>query len=151
MDKKDGKKMIYTNMTKKALKLCYDAHKDQLDKSGMPYVFHPFHLAEQMDDEITTIVALLHDIIEDSKYTLEDIEQMGFSKEAIQAIDVLTHKPEDTYMEYIEKVATNKIAKIVKLADLEHNSDKTRLDYLTEKDLHRLEKYAVARGMLSGE
>lgn len=63
--------MIYTPKTKKALKLCFDAHKDQVDKSGIPYVFHPFHLAEQMETEETTIVALLHDVIEDTSYTLE--------------------------------------------------------------------------------
>ena len=63
--------MIYTPETKKALRLCFDAHKDQVDKSGIPYVFHPFHLAEQMETEETTIVALLHDVIEDTSYTLE--------------------------------------------------------------------------------
>ena len=70
--------MIYTEMTKKALKLCFEAHKEQIDKSGMPYVFHPFHLAEQMQDEETTIVALLHDVIEDTDYTLDDLRKMGF-------------------------------------------------------------------------
>lgn len=57
--------MIYTDKTKKAMKLCFEAHKDQLDKSGMPYVFHPFHVAEQMSDEVTTIVALLYDVVEE--------------------------------------------------------------------------------------
>ena len=70
--------MIYTEMTKKALKLCFEAHKEQSDKSGMPYVFHPFHLAEQMQDEESTIVALLHDVIEDTEYTLDDLRKMGF-------------------------------------------------------------------------
>ena len=70
--------MIYTEKTKKALKLCFEAHKDQTDKSGLPYVFHPFHLAEQMPDEDTTIVALLHDVVEDTDYTLDDLRRMGF-------------------------------------------------------------------------
>ena len=78
--------MIYTNMTKLALEICFDAHKDQIDKSGMPYVFHPFHLAEQMTDENTTIVALLHDVIEDTDYTLEDLRKMGFNEQIISAI-----------------------------------------------------------------
>ena len=73
--------MIYTPATKKAMKLCFEAHKDQADKSGMPYVFHPFHVAEQMQDEKTTIVALLHDVIEDTSYTLQDLQNMGFDKE----------------------------------------------------------------------
>ena len=67
-------------MTKKALKLCFDAHKSQTDKGGMPYVFHPFHLAEQMNDESTTIVALLHDIVEDTDYTLDNLLALGFDK-----------------------------------------------------------------------
>ena len=58
--------MIYTDLTKKALKFCFEAHKNQYDKSGMPYVFHPFHLAEQMTTEETTVVALLHDVVEDT-------------------------------------------------------------------------------------
>ena len=70
--------MIYTNLTKKALKLSFDVHKEQVDKSGLPYVFHPFHLAEQMETEDTTIVALLHDVVEDSDLTLDDLRQERF-------------------------------------------------------------------------
>lgn len=140
--------MIYTDLTKKALKVCFDAHKNQLDKSGMPYVFHPFHVAEQMGDEISTIVALLHDVVEDSKYTLDDLNEMGFPKIALDAIEILTHKKEEPYMEYISRVACNEIASKVKLADLEHNSDLTRLDEITDKDLQRYEKYKVAKEML---
>ena len=77
--------MIYTPLTKIALKLCFAAHRDQMDKSDMPYVFHPFHLAEQMQDEETTIVALLHDVIEDTDYTIEDLRQMGFSERVLSA------------------------------------------------------------------
>ena len=84
--------MIYTQQTKKALKLCFEAHKDQMDKSGMPYVFHPFHLAEQMTDEITTIVALLHDVVEDTDFTLDDLQAMGFPTEAIYALRLLTDR-----------------------------------------------------------
>ena len=70
--------MLYTDLTKRALKLCFAAHRDQTDKSGLPYVFHPFHLAEQMPDELTTVVALLHDVVEDTPYTLEDLAKLGF-------------------------------------------------------------------------
>ena len=83
--------MIYTPMTKIALKLCFEAHKNQIDKSGMPYVFHPFHLAEQMTDEKTTVVALLHDVIEDTEYTLNDLKDMGFTDDVISAIALMTH------------------------------------------------------------
>ena len=83
--------MIYTPLTKKAMKLCFEAHKDQTDKSGVPYVFHPFHVAEQMPDENTTVVALLHDVIEDTSYTLDDLRAMGFSEEVLEALALMTH------------------------------------------------------------
>lgn len=142
--------MIYTCMTKKALKLCFEAHKDQLDKSGMPYVFHPFHLAEQMTDEDTTVVALLHDVVEDTDYTLDDLRVMGFNEKVIEAIGLMTHAEGVPYMEYVAKIKENPIAKAVKLADLIHNSDSSRLDNITEKDMVRREKYKNAIEFLYG-
>ena len=133
--------MIYTGLTKKALKLCFEAHKEQTDKSSMPYVFHPFHLAEQMTDEETTVVALLHDVIEDTTTTFEDLEKQGFSGEIINALKLLTHDKNIPYMEYVGEIKKNKIATEVKLADLRHNSDLTRLNVVDEKALKRKEKY----------
>ncbi len=144
--------MIYTDKTKRALKLCFKAHKDQLDKSGLPYVFHPFHLAEQMDDEDSTIVALLHDVAEDSNYTLKDIRGMGFGKDVMDALTLLTHDESEDYMSYVKKIAGNPLARKVKLADLAHNSDVTRLNHEPgEKDLQRLRKYEKAKELLSQE
>lgn len=136
--------MIYTAMTKKALKICFEAHKEQKDKTGLPYVFHPFHLAEQMKDETSTIVALLHDVVEDTDTTLEDLRNEGFSDEVIDALTLLTHDTEVPYMDYVEMIKTNPIAKTVKLADLAHNSDLTRFDYITDWDIKRNEKYKEA-------
>ncbi|MGN0006255.1 MAG: GTP pyrophosphokinase [Candidatus Gastranaerophilaceae bacterium] len=136
--------MIYTEMTKKALKLSFEAHKNQVDKSGMPYVYHPFHLAEQMSDEDKTIVALLHDVVEDTDYTLDDLSLMGFSDAIIEVISLMTHDKNTTYIDYIVHISKNSIAKAVKLADLKHNSDLTRLDVVTDKDLNRVEKYKKA-------
>jgi len=136
--------MIYTNLTKKALSLCFEAHKNQLDKSGMPYVFHPFHLAEQMETEETVVVALLHDLVEDTDYTIDDLKAMGFPQNVTDAIALMTHAPEVDYMDYVAGIKTNPIAKTVKLADLRHNSDTARLDKVTEKDLKRAKKYAEA-------
>ena len=141
--------MIYTDMTKKALKLCFKAHKDQTDKSGMPYVFHPFHLAEQMPDEETTIVALLHDVVEDTPYTLDDLREMGFSEKVLAALTLMTHDKRIPYMDYVAKIKENKIAMTVKLADLKHNSDLSRLDTVDEKALKRIEKYRQAIALLS--
>ena len=140
--------MIYTPLTKIALKLCFEVHKDQIDKSGMPYVFHPFHLAEQMADENTTIVALLHDVIEDTEYTLDDLRKFGFAEDVLSAISLMTHADDVPYMEYVVKIKTNPIAKAVKLADLKHNSDMSRLDRITQTDEERAKKYKQAIELL---
>lgn len=133
--------MIYTEMTKKAIKLMFEKHKDQVDKSGMPYVFHPFHLAEQMDDEETTITALLHDIVEDTDTTFDDLRELGFSDNVINALKLMTHDKNVDYFEYVKKISKNPIARKVKIKDLEHNMDTSRLDEVTDKDLERVKKY----------
>ena len=140
--------MIYTPVTKIALKLCFEAHKDQVDKSGMPYVFHPFHLAEQMTDEETTVVALLHDVIEDTDYTLEDLTEMGFSENVLRAISLMTHDEGVPYMDYVARIKANPIARAVKLADLRHNSNISRLDKVGTSDFERVEKYKKAINLL---
>ncbi len=140
--------MIYTEQTKKALKLCFEAHKEQRDKSDIPYVFHPFHLAEQMNTEETIVVALLHDVIEDTEYTVEDLIRMGFEKTTIDAIVLMTHDDGVNYMDYVGKIKANPIAKRVKLADLKHNSDLTRLDVVDEEALKRRKKYLEAIAFL---
>ena len=139
--------MIYTENTKKAMNIAYSAHNGQKDKSGVPYVFHPFHLAEQMETEDECIVALLHDVVEDTTITIEYLSQI-FSDNIIQAIKLLTHDDSIPYMDYIRKLKSNPLARKVKLADLEHNSDTTRLENPTEKDIKRWGKYRKAREIL---
>jgi len=136
--------MIYTNNTKKAINLLFEKQKDQRDKFGIPYIFHPYHVAEQMDDEISTTVALLHDIVEDTDTTFTDLEQMGFPQEVVDTLHLLTHKEGVDYFDYIKNIATNPIAVKVKLADLEHNMDPSRIEEPTEIDLERREKYKKA-------
>ena len=140
--------MIYTDLTKKAMKLCFEAHKNQVDKSGMPYVFHPFHLAEQMTDELTTVTALLHDVVEDTPYTFADLRQMGFPEDVMAALTLLTHVDAEPYMDYVRRLKDNPIARAVKLADLRHNSDLTRLNRIDERALARVEKYRAAIQLL---
>lgn len=140
--------MIYSDLTKKALKLSFEAHKEQTDKSGMPYVYHPFHLAEQMDTEETVIVALLHDVVEDTDYTLQDIANMGFPQSVINALALMTHDKAVPYMDYVAKIKENPIATAVKLADLRHNSDISRLDIVDDKAMQRLQKYKKAIALL---
>lgn len=131
--------MIYTDMTKKAMRLMYDAHKDQIDKGGVPYVFHPMAVASNMTNEVSTVVALLHDVVEDTDVTLSDLS--AFGDEVCLALSLLTRNSDDDYYDYIEKLSTNEIAREVKIADLKHNSDLSRLDTITEKDLKRQKKY----------
>ena len=140
--------MIYTKMTNRAMELAYRAHHGQCDKNGVPYVFHPFHLAEQMDTEETVTAALLHDVVEDTDYTLEDLRAMGFPDPVLEALSLLTHDPSVPYMEYVKRLKNNPIARAVKLADLTHNSDLSRLPAVTEKDLARVEKYRRAKALL---
>ncbi|MBQ5488089.1 MAG: GTP pyrophosphokinase [Clostridia bacterium] len=143
--------MIYTDATKKAMRVCFAAHKDQLDKSGLPYVFHPFHLAEQMPDEDTTVTALLHDVAEDSEIRLDDLRKMGFNERVMNALSLLTHDPAVPYMDYVRALKSDPVAKAVKLADLAHNSDLSRLDDPCESDIERAKKYAEAIALLTAD
>ena len=118
--------MIYTPLTNKAMKIAYKAHHGQADNSGVPYIFHPYHLAEQMPDEITTCTALLHDVVEDTDVTIEELEE-EFPKEVTEALRLLTHDISTDYFEYVRVLRKNPVARTVKMADLEHNSDQSRL------------------------
>ena len=136
--------MLYTELTKKAMKISFEAHKDQTDKNGMPYIYHPIHLAEQMTDENTICVAMLHDVVEDTNITFEQLEKEGFTKDIIDALKLMTHDKDVPYMDYVKEIKKNSIATTVKLADLKHNSDLTRLDVVDEKATKRAEKYKKA-------
>lgn len=143
--------MVYTLLTNKAMDIAYHAHHGQLDYNGIPYIFHPIHLAEQMDDEISCCVALLHDVVEDTTVTLADLE-LEFPPAVTQAVDLLTHRKGVDYFDYVRSLRTNPIAVKVKLADIAHNADQTRCigSGLTEGDLHRWQqKYSKAREILT--
>ena len=141
--------MIYTELTKKAIRLAFKAHEGVTGKDGLPYVTHPLHVAEGAETEEETIVALLHDVVEDSDYTLQDLQDMGFPETAIEALRLLTHDKEIPYLEYVGTVRENELARKVKKLDMQHNMDVTRLDTVTEKDRARLEKYEKAYRLLT--
>ncbi len=142
--------MLYTPLTKLALKICFEAHKDQVDKGGLPYVFHPFHLAEQMGTEAEVVVALLHDVMEDTAMTADDLIAAGIPKECVSSLLLMTHDAATPYLDYVATIARDPVARKVKLADLAHNSDLSRLDHEpTPKDLARIEKYRRAIELLS--
>ena len=140
--------LLYTELTKKAMKIAFEAHKEQVDKTGVPYIYHPVHLAEQMNDEASICVALMHDVVEDTDTTFEDLEKEGFTKEIIDALKLLTHDDAVPYLEYVKAIKQNPIATKVKLADLNHNSNLSRLDMVDEKAMERLEKYKKAMEIL---
>ena len=141
--------MLYTALTKKALKISFDAHKNQVDKCGMPYVYHPFHLAEQLDDELSTCVALLHDVVEDTDITLDELKSNGFPDEVIEALSLMTHRDNVPYLDYVRAMKDNPIARKVKIKDLEHNMDLSRLDKIEASDLERLYKYKTCYEFLT--
>ena len=138
--------MIYTELTMKAMNLAYNAHHGQFDKGGVPYIFHPIHLAEQMDDEFSTCVALLHDTVEDTAVTLEDLAK-DFPAEVINAVRLLTHVEDVEYFEYVRAIKADPIAVKVKLADLNHNGDPNRISNQGNAEKRR-EKYAAAKKIL---
>ena len=142
--------MIYTEMTIKAMKIAYEAHLGQLDYNDVPYIFHPYHLAEQMDDEVCCTVALLHDVVEDTPITLSDLEQI-FPAQVVEIVRLLTHDEGVDYFDYIREIKKNPIATKVKLEDLKHNSDKSRSigSNLSEDQLlYWKAKYAKAKVIL---
>ena len=138
--------MIYTELTIRAMNLAYTAHHGQFDKGGVPYIFHPIHLAEQMDDEISTCVALLHDTVEDTAVTLEQLAA-EFPKEVVDAVALLTHADGVEYFDYVRAIKANPIAVQVKLADLNHNGDPKRICNQGNQERRRI-KYAAARAIL---
>lgn len=122
------------------------AHKGQRDKGGKPYIFHLINVSLNVKGKDEKIVALLHDIIEDTSYTIDDLKFL--TKDQREALLLLTHDKETPYMTYIEAIKKNKIASRVKLGDLDQNMNLKRLKIVTEKDLERLEKYKKARDLL---
>lgn len=132
------------------MRIAYAAHHGQVDKAGVPYVFHPLHLAEQMEDEISCCVALLHDTVEDTAITFADLER-DFPQEVIEALQLLTHQKKIPYLDYIRAIRGNSVAVQVKLADIAHNADQTRLadcDMPEEVRAYFRDKYAKAEATL---
>ncbi|MDO4472691.1 MAG: hypothetical protein Q4C17_05965 [Bacillota bacterium] len=121
--------MIYSDLTRKASRIMFEAHREDTDKGGYPYVMHPLHIAEKMSSEYATCAALLHDVVEDheDRFGFEQL-QADFPKEITDSLLLLTHDESEPYMRYIRRVAKNAIASEVKMADLLHNMDTSRTD-----------------------
>ena len=143
--------MIYTDLTKKALIISFASHKDQVDKSGIPYVYHPYEVACGFETEDEVCVALLHDVVEDTDMTFEDLAREGFGENVIGALKLLTHSDGTPYFEYIRAIKKNPLAKAVKLADLKHNGTRARMNVIADWDEKRYQKYEQAIRILTEE
>ena len=137
------------SMVDLALSIARQAHEGQLDKAGVDYIKHPIYVASQVESEEEKAVALLHDVLEDSSITAEELLIAGLPEEIVTAVQVLTKQPMQAYQAYLETLKTNPLARVVKLADLKHNSDLSRLTSITKKDRDRLKKYKKAIDFLS--
>ena len=136
-------------MLELALSIATEAHRGQFDKAGIDYIEHPIFVASQVDSEKEKAVALLHDVIEDSSVTAEELLNAGLPETVVTAVQILSKKKGQDYQTYLKTVKSNPLARAVKLADLKHNSDLLRLETITGKDLERLEKYKKAIDYLS--
>ncbi|CAM4169626.1 HD domain-containing protein [Saccharibacillus endophyticus] len=128
----------------RAIALAAQYHEGQTDKGGRPYVFHPLRLMLKALTEEEQIAAVLHDTIEDTDLTLDDLRKEGFSDEIVEAIDRLSRREEETYHEFILRIKENRLAARVKILDLQDNMDLTRIKKPSEKDQKRLLKYSRA-------
>ncbi len=135
--------ILLTDMTKKAFIFAFDKHKNQVDKANMPYIYHLLSVANKQKDEMTTTIALLHDVLEDTDTTRDELLKL-FPSEVIDTVELLTHKEDEDYFVYIKRICKNPLARSVKLADLQNNLDKNRLYKITQKDKERLRKYRKA-------
>lgn len=134
-----------------AIALAVKAHTGQVDKAGQIYILHPLRVMFAVEGETAQIVAVLHDVVEDSDTTFVDLLAMGYSTEVLSALDCLTRRDGETYMEFVQRAKVNPIARQVKLADMEDNMDVRRLTQITDKDRERLNRYRNAWKFLKSD
>lgn len=137
-----------TQTLERAIAIAAAAHAGQLDKGGAPYILHPLKVMLRMTTLEERIVAVLHDVVEDCEISLDDLRKEGFSEEVLSAIESVTKVPGESYEDFVERAAQNPIGRVVKLADLEENSDLSRIASPSWDDLERVEKYRRAIGRL---
>jgi len=140
--------MENTILLNKAVSIAKFAHQGQVDKASVDYINHPIRVMNAVNDVKEKIVAVLHDVVEDSEITLEDLRKQGFDDDVVIAVGCLTKVPGETYEQFIGRVKSNSLARKVKLQDLKDNMDLSRLDKVSEADLNRVEKYKHARTVL---
>lgn len=127
-----------------AIALAARAHRGQVDKAGQPYVLHLLRVMFRVETEQERIAAVLHDLVEDTGHTFDDLRALGYPAEIVEALDCLTRRAEESYEQFVERAAANPLARRVKLADIEDNMDIRRYTALAERDLERLQRYLRA-------
>lgn len=137
-----------TDLLEKAIKIALKSHTDQIDKAGQPYILHPLRLMQKFREEDERIVAILHDVVEDSDISLKDLKESGFSDAVVNAIDCLTKRKDEEYHNFISRITANELAKKIKIEDIKDNMDLTRLKSITDKDQERIVKYHTALNIL---
>jgi len=131
-----------------AIAVAIKAHAGQVDKAGQPYILHPLRLMFRFQSEAEMIVAVMHDVVEDSVFTLNELKNFGFSDDILAAIECLTKRNGESYESFVSRVVQNDLARKIKIEDVKDNLDLTRLDKITDKDLARVEKYHQALKVL---
>ncbi len=139
------------SMLEQAIQIAVAAHQGQKDRAGQPYILHPLRVMFRVQSETERTVAVLHDVVEDSEITLEDLRKKGFPEEVVKAVDCLTKREGEPYMALVERAKANPLARRVKLADLDDNMDLKRQGELSDKDLERLNRYKRAWNALTGD
>lgn len=129
------------DMLERAIEIATNAHRGQRDKAGEPYILHPLRIMMQMTDKTEMTVAVLHDVIEDTEVTRDDLLKWGFNVETVKAVECLTRQNGEKYKDFIHRISQNKLASIVKIKDLEDNMNLRRLQGVTQRDLNRVKKY----------
>ncbi|MBX3710565.1 MAG: HD domain-containing protein [Lysobacter sp.] len=132
----------------RAIELAARAHAGQRDKGGHPYILHPLRVMQAVQGEYERIATVLHDIVEDTPVTFDDLLIEGFSPEVVDAVRALTKFDGETREQAARRIVGNPIARAVKLADIADNMDLSRIPNPAERDIERLQQYEVARGIL---
>jgi len=136
------------NSLEKAISIALQAHRGQIQRNGEPYILHPLYVMQQVSGEDERTAAILHDVIEDSVYSLEDLEKEGFSESVLRLVDALTRRRDETYEDYIIRVSKTPEAIPIKMADLKHNMDALRLVEFSSRDGDRMKRYHNAYRVL---
>ena len=138
------------SLIEKAIAIAVEAHKGQKDKAGDPYILHPLRVMFQMETKEEMIAAVLHDVLEDTAITPDQLKEMGFSETVLEALDSVTKRAGETYEDFVQRAALHPIGKKIKLADLRDNMDLSRLEEITDEDIRRVKKYHGALKIIKG-